>query len=113
MKKLIKKIARKINPLFVERRELSGGFLLDPNSYINKSGWRLTFAKKKIVSADGEPIPWMNHATVMILKKRLNSELALFEYGSGYSTAFFAALVDHVVSIEYDEVWYRELRFWD
>lgn len=43
-------------------------------------------------------------------EERLNPSLTLFEYGSGYSTLFFARLVDRVVSVESDRDWFEELR---
>ena len=52
----------------------------------------------------------MNYALIRFLQQRLNPSLTLFEYGSGYSTLFFARLVDQVVSVEADRDWFEDLR---
>ena len=62
------------------------------------------------MDCDGNPVPWMNYSITRLLETRLNSHLDLFEYGSGYSTLFFARLVNHVTSVEYDETWFDILR---
>jgi tRNA A58 N-methylase Trm61 len=55
----------------------------------------------------GEPIPWMNYPIINFLEERLNSDMTLFEYGSGYSTLFYASRVKSVVSVEYDMDWFN------
>jgi predicted O-methyltransferase YrrM len=51
----------------------------------------------------------MNYAVVAFLERRLNKTLSVFEYGSGYSTLFFARHARDVVSVEYDEAWYSSI----
>ena len=48
----------------------------------------------------------MNYPFVNLLKERLNKDLRLFEYGTGYSTLFYASRVQDVISIEYDKTWF-------
>ena len=52
----------------------------------------------------------MNYAVIHFLEERLTSQLSLFEYGAGYSTLFFAGLVDTVVSVESNLDWFRTLQ---
>jgi len=52
----------------------------------------------------------MNYSISNLLSQRLNNQLALFEYGSGFSTQFYASLVKQVISIEYDEYWLNRLK---
>jgi len=47
----------------------------------------------------------MNFPTFRFLEKRLTQDLNLFEYGSGYSTSFYAGKVRTVTSVEHDEKW--------
>ncbi|HWN47408.1 MAG TPA: hypothetical protein VNM71_08615, partial [Steroidobacteraceae bacterium] len=47
----------------------------------------------------------MNYAVVAFLERRLNKTLSVFEYGSGYSTLFYARRVRNVISVEYDQAW--------
>jgi len=56
-------------------------------------------------SKDGSELPWMNYQVINFLKERLQNDLNLFEYGSGYSTMFYARLVKSVISVEYDKNW--------
>ena len=51
---------------------------------------------------DGTPLPWMNYNAISFLEERLTKDLCLLEYGSGYSTPFFASFVKTVVSVECD-----------
>ena len=47
----------------------------------------------------------MNYAVIAFLERRLNKTLSVFEYGSGYSTLFYARRVRNVISVEYDQAW--------
>lgn len=51
----------------------------------------------------------MNYTVIGLFEERLTKDLKLFEYGSGFSTLFFADLVSNVTSIEYDKGWYENL----
>ena len=51
----------------------------------------------------------MNYPVITLIQGRLNKNMRLFEYGSGYSTLFFAKLVGDVVSVEYDLTWYEKI----
>ncbi len=52
----------------------------------------------------------MNYHVIQFLEERLTKDLSLFEYGSGTSTAFYAALVKDVVSVETEPDWYAEVK---
>jgi hypothetical protein len=60
---------------------------------------------KRPINNNDNPIPWMNFPVVSILEERLTQDLNLFEFGSGYSTLFYARKVRAVTSVEYDESW--------
>ncbi|WP_367388795.1 class I SAM-dependent methyltransferase [Lewinella sp. LCG006] len=47
----------------------------------------------------------MNH----FLEERLRSDLVMYEYGSGYSTLYFAQRIAKVYTIEYDQEWFNWL----
>ncbi len=40
----------------------------------------------------------------------MNKNQNLFEYGSGYSTVFFAERIQSVTSVEYDNEWYEKAK---
>jgi hypothetical protein len=51
----------------------------------------------------------MNYAVIALLERRLNKTLSVFEYGSGYSTLFYARCVRSVISVEDDQAWYASI----
>lgn len=79
------------------------------NSYLHKTGWMKSLCDGVPVNCDGDFLPWMNYPVVRLLEERLNKNIILFEYGSGYSTFFYAKLVAEVVSVEYDQNWYEKI----
>jgi protein-L-isoaspartate O-methyltransferase len=78
-------------------------------SFVYSTGWLESLADKHPRTKKGYTIPWMNYAVIHLLKQRLTQKLTLFEYGSGYSTLFYARLVQHVTSVEYDHEWFALL----
>ena len=77
----------------------------DRNSYLHTTGWIRSLQEHRPVARDGTAVPWMNYSMVALLRDRLTKDLRLFEFGSGYSTSFYAQLVGSVTSVEYDEAW--------
>lgn len=67
----------------------------------------LSLAEGRPVDSVANAIPWMNYNAIEFLDERLNKNLTLFEFGSGYSTYFYASRVKAVVSVEYDDRWYQ------
>ena len=57
--------------------------------------------------ANGDELPWMNYSIISFFEERITKEHSLFEYGSGYSTAFYSKLAKNVTSIEHDQEWYN------
>jgi 16S rRNA A1518/A1519 N6-dimethyltransferase RsmA/KsgA/DIM1 with predicted DNA glycosylase/AP lyase activity len=51
----------------------------------------------------------MNYNVIALLDDRLDSDMRVFEYGSGFSTLYFAERVSSVVSVEYDQQWIEKL----
>lgn len=81
--------------------------ILAKRSYMRYTGWIESLKQGYPCGADRSEIPWMNYPTVTILKERLNKDLTLFEFGSGYSTLFYAKLVGVVISVEHDKSWLK------
>lgn len=77
----------------------------DPNSYLHQTGWLKSLEQKRPTGGDGAEVPWMNYPVVSFLQNRLTRNLDLFEFGSGYSTSFYARLVHCVTSVESNEAW--------
>ena len=77
------------------------------DSYLYQTGWMRSLLESKPTDGAANPIPWMNYSVIKLLDDRLKPDFTLFEFGSGYSTRFYAKKVGTVVSLEYDEEWFR------
>jgi hypothetical protein len=55
-------------------------------------------------------LPWLAFDVIDWLNEVVRPDNAVFEFGGGGSTAFFADRVDRVVTVESDEVWATALR---
>ena len=54
-------------------------------------------------------VPWFTYPAIEALKNWDLSDKRVFEYGSGYSTLFWAARAKEVVSVEHDRAWYEKI----
>lgn len=54
--------------------------------------------------------PWMCPGTVRFCEAHLTRSMSALEFGSGRSTAWFAGRVGHLISIEYNQPWYEQVR---
>ena len=79
-------------------------------SYLYTTAWMQSLAEGKPIDNSQNAIPWMNFNIVELLDQRLNKNLNLFEFGSGYSTYFYADRVRCVTSLEYDSHLYQLLK---
>jgi len=78
-------------------------------SFLVQQGYTESLKQKRPCKLDGTPIPWMNYQVVHFLEQRLCKDHNLFEYGSGYSTQFYARLAGTVTSVEHDRDWFNSL----
>jgi len=79
------------------------------NSYLKTTGLFNSYKKGYPVNTSDEPLPWMNYSVISFLENRLNDEMDVFEYGSGFSTLFYARHVLSVYAVESDRNWYLKL----
>jgi len=86
------------------------GLVYSKRSMLRQRGYVESSKSKRSCRRDGTPLPWMNYHVIQFLEERLTSDLSLFEYGSGTSTSFYAALVGNVVSVETDPAWFEEVK---
>lgn len=91
-------------------RSLYGVLSMAKKGYLVDTGWLLSYQKKQSLSYEGDPIPWFTYSILDFLKGRLRKDMRLLEYGSGNSTLFFSARIDHVVSVEHDRIWYDRVK---
>ena len=81
----------------------------DQNSYLVTTGYARSLHEGVPCRRDGSPIPWMNYSVVDFLDERLGADMSLFEYGSGYSTLYYASHVAVVHAVENNADWHRSI----
>lgn len=79
------------------------------SSYLHASGWIESLRLGAPTSGEGTSLPWMNYQIIHFLKTRLTKQHDVFEFGSGYSTKFYASLARSVTSVEYDPAWCKRV----
>jgi len=62
---------------------------------------------RKPVDRRGNPIPWYSYPAIHFLSSINWEDCRVLEFGSGYSTLWWAARAGHVTTIEGDPVWFR------
>jgi hypothetical protein len=84
--------------------------LLRKKSYLYSSGWVESIKRGYPCRADGSELPWINYPAIRLLEERIKNNFRVFEFGSGYSTLFFARLAQTVVSVENDNTWFGNMK---
>ena len=74
------------------------------DSYLHRSGFFKSLELGQPARTTGEPAPWMNYSFVKFITPRIKG-LRVLEYGSGYSTAYWATHASSVSAIEHDKEW--------
>ena len=99
----LKETVRRIPPLFVPIQ--IARLLFEPYGYLRASGWLRSMASARPSDRKGNPLPWLTHPFVAFVEPRLRANFRVFEYGSGYSTQYWAERVAQVVAVESDAKW--------
>jgi hypothetical protein len=107
MRKKIVNILEQLFPEMVLNYRAYNLLIKDKKSYLHKTGWLKSVQCKKPLNSYDLPIPWMNYPVIAFLEERLEGDLEMFEFGSGYSTLYFAERVKSICSVEYDEQWFN------
>lgn len=64
--------------------------------------------KKEIpIDKENNPIPWYTYPAIEYLKQLDFTNKTIFEWGSGYSSLFWAKRAKEVVSVESDKKWFN------
>jgi hypothetical protein len=106
IKRWLKSAAVKLLPKQYLRYRAYKLLIANESSFLYSGGWMESLRRERPCRTDGSSIPWMNYGVIRLLEDRLTKQLALFEYGSGHSTTFYARLVSDVTSVEYDKAWF-------
>ncbi len=95
---------RKVHPVLTKMPGYDY-YLLRRKSYLKEQGWFKSFKKNKSINALGKPVPWFTYCAVDFLKDRLPDRLAVFEYGCGFGTLWWAERSAKFFAVEHDEKW--------
>lgn len=78
--------------------------------YLNSIGWFMAFDTKQAIDGQGKALPWVTYSFIDFIKDRINKTHAIFEYGSGNSTIFYAGKAGTVTSVEHDKGWFENIK---
>lgn len=84
--------------------------LYEARSCVASPGWLLSRLRGRPVDALGRPLPWLTYSAIAALKAGVRPGLKVFEFGSGYSTAWWLRQGCSVVACESSEPWAKEVR---
>jgi hypothetical protein len=73
-------------------------------------GWLRSKKEGRGVDASGDPIPWFTYPAIDFIKQLDLRDLTVFEYGSGFSTLFWAKRSSKIISVETDKNWFEEIQ---
>lgn len=98
--------------------EVSGEMLkklTQKDSYLVKTGLLESWIVPHEVSdfyydVDNKVNPWLGRTVIDLIKKHLNNQLRVFEWGMGNSTLFWSQYVKSVISVEHDRNWYTKMK---
>jgi hypothetical protein len=100
----------KIKTIILEPKTSKALLNLRFSGYLKDIGWFNAFKNKKPLDSKNQPIPWVSYPFINFIEKRLNKSYDIFEFGSGYSTLYYAERVKSVTSVEHDKDWYQEIK---
>jgi hypothetical protein len=75
--------------------------------YKNKASWIKSLDAGISQDENGNFVPWMTYPAIEFLKKNINENSHIFEYGCGASTLFFSKITDHLISLETNPKWLK------
>lgn len=100
---------KKIHP-WLAKLPLYDYWMLRRHSMLAEKGWFKSFRTRVSVDNSGNPIPWFVYCAVEFINKRLPQDAAVFEYGSGSSTLWWAERAARVHSVEHSPVWKEKVK---
>jgi hypothetical protein len=74
---------------------------------LRRLGWYESFQQGPTI--DGEPVPWLTYPAICWLESACVGLGAVFEYGCGNSTLWWAKRSERVIAIEHDLRWLRRI----
>ncbi len=66
--------------------------------------------EQRVVDGRGKPVPWITLPAIDFLQERVPKDIFVFEYGSGYSTLWWANRARKVIAVEHEDEWYEKMK---
>jgi len=85
--------------------ELISRLLVPGTNFFLESGWLESVRQARPVNKAGAPIPWYTYPAIEFIEARIGRQSRVFEFGSGWSTLWWAARVAEVHAVEHDPAW--------
>jgi hypothetical protein len=102
--------ARRIFHRVMSRTSLYPYWMLSRVGPLRDDGWFRSFRAGTPLDLAGDPLPWLPYPVIDLLDGRARGDMAVFEYGCGSSTLWWAERVREVISFEMDAGWYETIK---
>jgi len=89
---------------------LAAAISLKYRGALKEDGWFRSVCENAPVDAAGQPIPWISYPALHFLETRTRPDMEVFEFGSGYSTLWWATRVKKVIACESDAGWHAQVQ---
>ncbi len=84
--------------------------LLFQRGILFRYGWLRSWWCNRPVDATGQPLPWITYPAIDFLSQFDFSDASVFEWGSGYSTLWWASRCQRIASVESNAAWAPYIR---
>jgi hypothetical protein len=101
-------IRQRVRGLPRTARELN--YSLQMLSVMRDIGWHQSVAEDRPVADDGTPRPWYTYPALEWILPRVKPTHRVFEFGGGYSTAWYSQHAAGVVTVEHNAGWLDQVR---
>jgi hypothetical protein len=79
-------------------------------SVMRSLGWHKSLHQVQPIDKSGSPIPWYTYSQLEWLMPRVKQTDTVFEFGAGYSTAWYGQHAKEVITVEHNSRWLDEVR---
>jgi len=84
-------------------------YISDKNNYLQSSGWINSVWKNEPLNKNFIPVPWYTYPAIEFIEDKLKTSFKVFEFGSGFSTFWWASRVEEIFSVEHNPDFFLKL----
>jgi len=101
-------LRQRINGVPRTVREMN--YSLQMLSVMRRMGWHRSVSEDRPLGDDGTPQPWYTYSALEWILPRVKPTHRVFEFGGGYSTAWYGQHAGSVVTVEHNAAWLEQVR---